>query len=231
MKHLYFVVIALFFYACASDSQNAENQIGGDSTATFQSISTEIRNIAFQSFIQNFHEVSLPYQVASIPSVQKLSKENHQFLRNQINGKQIINVPNEFEGLWKRTHHDKFNIGAHKPMGGASLIAQNENFILVEISDLEEFNYRDSLYTYRKTTFLCSFNPQGEYINGIAACYADGDPMGAVERKTTIDKSLKINIQELGYEKMKLPNGYKLDAQYQVQEDGKFVYLDSRVVK
>jgi hypothetical protein len=231
MKNLYFAVIALFFYACASDSQNAENLIGGDSTATFHSTSTEIKNTAFQSFMQNFNEVSLPYQVASLPSIQKLSEENHQFLRSQINGKQIITIPYEFEGLWKRTHHDKFNIGTHKPIGCASLIAQNENFILVEISDLEEFNYRDSLYTYRKTTFLCSFNPQGEYINGIAACYADDDPMGAVERKTSIDKSLKINIQELGYEKMKLPQGYKLDVQYQVQNDGRFVYLDSKVVK
>jgi hypothetical protein len=231
MKQLYFAFITLLFCACASDSQHSENQMRRDSTVTFQSTATEIKNVAFRNFMQNFNEVSLPYQVASLPSIQKLSEENHQFLRKQIDGKPIINVPNEFEGLWKRTHHDKFNIGTHKPIGCASLVAQNEKFILVEISDLEEFNYRDSLYTYRKTTFLCSFNPQGEYINGIAACYADGDPMGAVERKTNIDKSLKIYIQELGYEKMKLPQGYKLDAQYQVQEDGRFIYLDSRVIK
>ncbi|MCU0390356.1 MAG: hypothetical protein MUE81_04500 [Thermoflexibacter sp.] len=231
MRYFYASFIVWFLFSCTSNDQRTEEKLLRDSTFVFHSTPAEIENANFKDLIQNFDIVSLPYQLASLPTVHKLSGDNHRFLREQLHGKQIVNIPEKFEGMWERTHHDKFNINEHKPIGGVSLIAQNENFILLEISDLEEFNYRDSLYTYRKATFLCSFNPKGEYINGITACYADGDPMGGVERKTSIDKSLKIKIQEVGFDKIKLSKGYRLDANFQVQDDGKIVYIDAKVEK
>lgn len=227
LKFVTFLLFSLLLVACSSDSQNDSAEMVADSTA----ITNQAKNLAFQEFMQKFDTVSPPYTVGILPKLNKFTDSTHSFLRNRLDGKPLVNIPQEFEGLWKRTHHDKFNINEHKPIAGISVIEQNNQFILLEIADLEEISYNDSLYAFRKTTFLCTFSPQGEYINGLAACYASGDPMGGVERKTTVSQDLKILINEFGYEKMKLPKGYKIDASYQIQPDGKFVYLDSKVVK
>lgn len=227
LKFVAFFLFSLLLFACSSDSQNDNAEVVADSTA----IANQTKNLAFQEFMQKFDTVSPPYTVGILPKLNRLTDSTHSFLRNCLDGKPLVNIPQEFEGMWKRTHHDKFSIGEHKPIAGVSVIEQNDKFVLLEIADLEEISYNDSLYAFRKTTFLCTFSPQGEYINGLAACYANGDPMGGVERKTTVSQDLKILINEFGYEKMKLPKGYKIDASYQIQPDGKFVHLDSKVVK
>ncbi len=226
-----FILFIFFIFmlgACSFDSKRTGEEKTTDSLA----LTTQPEALAFQGFIQNFDTISPPCQVGILPKMNKLTDStHHHFLRAQLHEKPLINVPNEFEGLWKRTHHDKFHIGEHKPMAGVAVIVQNSKYILLEIADLEEFNYQDSLYSFRKTTFLCSFTPQGQFINGLAACYAGGDPMGGVERKTLVSKDLQIKIEEFGFEKMKLPKGYKIEASYQVEPDGKFTYLDAKVVK
>lgn len=221
-------VLIFYFFSCSSDSQLADKEAAtADSTA----LANRAENLIFRDFMEKFDTVSPPCQVGILPKLNRLTDSVHTFLRTRLDGKPLINIPHEFEGMWKRTHHDKFNIGEFKPMAGVAIIAQNDKFSLLEIADLEEINYKDSLYAFRKITFLCTFSPEGEYINGVAACYANGDPMGGVERKTTVSQDLKILISEVGFEKMKLPKGYKIDASYQIQPDGKFVYIGGKVQK
>jgi len=222
-----FLFITYCSLSCSSDEQLSGKEEITDSSATAH----QAENIAFQGFMEKFDTVSPPCQVGILPKLNRLTDSTHAFLRSRLDGKPLINIPHEFEGLWKRTHQDKFDIGEFKPIAGVAVIAQNDKFTLLEIADLEEINYKDSLYAFRKITFLCTFSPRGEYINGLAACYANGDPMGGVERKTTVSQDLKILLNEVGFEKMKLPKGYKIDASYQIQPDGKFVYIDGKVVK
>lgn len=221
-------VLAFYFFSCSSDSQLASKEAATADSAT---VALQAEKSAFQDFMNNFDTISPPCQVGMLPKLNRLRDSVHTFLRTRLDGKPLLAIPHEFEGLWKRTHHDKFSIGEFKPMAGVAVIEQNDQFSLLEIADLEEISYNDSLYTFRKTTFLCTFTPEGEYINGVAACYANGDPMGGVERKTTVSQDLKISINEVGFEKMKLPKGYKIEASYQIQPDGKFVYINGKVQK
>jgi hypothetical protein len=226
---LLIIFFPLALFACFSDATQTEDKA---KTADFVSSEITPEALAFEGFMQNFDTISPPCQVGILPKMNKLTDAiQHHFLRTQLHDKPLVNIPNEFEGLWKRTHHNKFHIGEHKPMAGVAVISQTNQFILLEIADLEEFNYQDSLYSFRKTTFLCTFTPKGQFINGLAACYSSGDPMGGVQRKTLVSKDLKIRIEEYGFEKIKLPKGYKLEASYQVESDGKFTYLDAKVVK
>lgn len=211
-------------YACSSDKPNI------DEKEEIPPIN-KAEILAFQTFLQNFDTLSPPCQVGILPKLYKLTDSTHTFLRARLDSMPLLTIPHEFDGMWKRTHHDKFHVHEHKPMAGVAVIAQTKEYVLLEIADLEEFDYNDSLYSFRKTTFLCSFDPTGKYINGLAACYTQGDPMGGVERKTSVSKDLKITIQEFGYDKIKLPKGYKINAVYQVEPDGKFKQLDNQLTK
>jgi hypothetical protein len=218
-----FFVISFLLYACGNDGLDKEEEVRTEAN--------KVEKVAFQRFLQNFDTISPPCQVGILPKLFKLTDSTHTFLRTRLDSMPLLTISHEFEGMWKRTHHDKFHINEHKPMAGVAVIAQNEKFTLLEIADLEEFSYNDSLYSFRKTTFLCSFDPLGNYINGIAACYTQGDPMGGVERKTSVSQDLKIQVEEFGYDKIELPKGYKLNALYQVEPDGKFKPLDNTLTK
>ena len=220
---VYFVII-VFLIACNNDQPNA-----GEKEIKTEVNAAEV--LAFQRFLQNFDTVSPPCQVGILPKLFKITDSTHTFLRTHLDSMPLLTISHEFDGMWKRTHHDKFHINEHKPMAGVAVIAQTEKFTLLEIADLEEFNYNDSLYSFRKTTFLCSFDPVGNYINGLAACYTQGDPMGGVERKTSVSQDLKITVEEFGYDKMQLPQGYKLNAIYQVGPDGTFKQIDNKLTK
>lgn len=221
---IFCLLILSIICACSTDRQKTDEK----------EVKTEVNKaeeLAFQSFLQNFDTLSPPCQIGILPKLYKLQDSTHIFLRTRLDSMPLLTIPNEFEGMWKRTHHDLFHVNEHKPMAGVAVITQTEKFVLLEIADLEEFNYNDSLYSFRKTTFLCSFDRTGKYINGLAACYTQGDPMGGVERKTTVSKDLKINVQEFGYDKLKLPKGYKIDVFYQVEPDGTFKPLDNKLTK